>query len=490
MASAQSAWQPRIAIIGAGISGIAAVVKLRKAGFSQLTVFEKADKVGGTWRENTYPGLACDIPSHWYSFSFEPNPDWHHRCAHGPEIQAYLERTAQKYGVTDIVRFNSAVTRLVYQAPHWLLYCNGQNSEPEQFDIVISATGILHRTIMPAIPGLDDFAGASFHSAHWDHSVDYHGKRIGVIGTGSTSCQIVGAVTKDAQHLTLFQRTAQWVMPSPQKAYSNFTRWLRKVWPFRSVLSKVVWRAYAENTLGRANAGNKALVKLIDVIARWHLKKYVPDPVLRAKLTPDYVVGCKRLIYSSDFYPAISRENASVVTEGIERIEAEGVRTNDGVLHPLDILVLATGFDASSFILPTQVIGENGQELSEVWDGSPRAHRAVAMPGFPNFWMVEGPTGPIGNFSLIAISESQVDYIIRCLNEMHARKSAWMAPTQEAFKNYNEAMNAAVVNTSWYHGGCNSWYLDKSGLPNLYPWLSSRYFKEMKTPDFSEFRFS
>ncbi len=477
---------PRIAIIGAGMSGIAAVIKLRKAGYRNITVFEKSGRVGGTWRENNYPGLSCDVPSPWYSFSFEPNPDWSHRYAYGPEIQAYMERTAEKYGVMAVTRFNTRVTDLVYEAPTWRL--TTEQGEAEVFDIVISATGILHHPSVPDIPGLESFEGSMFHTARWDHGVALEGQRVGIIGSGSTAVQIVGAITAQVKHLTLFQRTPQWMFPLWQKKYSASWKWLLRTFPVLNKAAYWFWYKFSEVTFAEAVGGNQRAQRLLERGCRRNLERNVADPELRARLTPDYKAMCKRLILSSDFYPAISRDNAALVTEGIECIEAQGVRTQDGVLHELDVLVLATGFNAANFILPTRVVGENALELSAFWNGLPRAHRAMSIPGFPNFWMIEGPTGPIGNLSLTSISEMQIDYIIMCLDKMKRDRLLAMAPKREAFERYNQAMAEAVQSTIWFTGGCQSWYMDKSGMPNLYPWRPRRYCADMRQPDFSEYR--
>jgi cyclohexanone monooxygenase len=478
--------QPSIAIIGAGMSGIAAVVKLRRAGYTDLTVFEKTDRVGGTWRENTYPGLSCDVPSRWYSFTFALNPDWTHRFSYGPEIQEYMEKVAREFGVTDVVRFHTPVARLDYQAPRWKLTTGA--GEELFFDVVVSAAGILHKPAYPDIEGLDGFAGDCFHSARWDHSVDLAGKKVGVIGTGSTAAQIVGAITAQVGEMHVFQRTPQWMAPLPQKKYSE--RWKRvlRLFPF---LQKWAYHYYYQlmvRTFAAATVGDRRKQGWVSRICLRHLERSVADPELRAKLTPDYQAACKRLILCSDFYPAISRDNAHLVTEPIERITPEGVRTADGVLHELDVLVLATGFDPGAFILPTRVTGEDGRDLERFWKGAPRAHRAVAVPGFPNFWMLEGPTGPVGNLSLIAISEHQVDYVISMLDEMKKEGLAAIAAREDAFAAYNESMQKAIAGTVWVTGGCTSWYMDASGRPNLYPWIPTRYLADMRNPHFDEYR--
>ncbi|NQX90369.1 MAG: NAD(P)/FAD-dependent oxidoreductase [Halioglobus sp.] len=477
--------QPRIAIIGAGMSGIAAVVKLGKAGYTDLTVFEKSNRVGGTWRENTYPGLSCDIPSRWYSFSFALKPDWSHRYPYGPDILAYMEDVARDFGVMDKVQFNMPVDELQYDAPRWRL--TTAQGDVQDFDVVIAATGVLHQPVVPDIEGLQKFAGACFHSARWDHSVDLVGKRVGIIGTGSTACQIVGAISEQVGELHVFQRTPHWIAPLPQKEYSPSWNRLMARFP---VLQRLAYHWYFQillHTFSAATVGNRFMQRLITRICLKHLKESVPDSALRAKLTPDYAATCKRLILCSDFYPALARPNARLVTDSIARIEPGGVRTASDQLHELDVLVLATGFNAAAFILPTRVIGEDRVELARRWDGAPRAHRAVALPGFPNFWMLEGPTSPVGNLSLITVTEHQVDYVISMLDRMKTDALSAITPRQSAFENYNSAMGEAIKHTTWYTGGCESWYIDKSGVPNLYPWSPAQYLEEMRNPDFSEY---
>ena len=483
---ARAGRQPRIAIIGAGMSGIAAVVKLQKAGYTDLTVFEKTDRVGGTWRENTYPGLSCDIPSRWYCFSFALKPDWSHRYSYGAEIQAYMESVANEFGVIEKVKFNTGVTDLVYESPLWRL--TTATGEQQTFDVVIAATGILHQPAYPDIEGLDSFKGDRFHSARWDHAVNLSGKRVGVIGTGSTAAQIVGATTASAGEMFVFQRTPQWMAPLEQKAYSAAWNRVMKWFP---VLQRLSYHYHFQSilrTFSAATVGSKYMQSKMSTLCRENLEDNVADPDLRARLTPDYQAACKRLVFCSEFYPAISRDNAHLITAGIERVVPEGIITVDGQLHKLDILVLATGFNPAAFILPTRVTGEDGVGLEQRWDGTPRAHRGVAIPGFPNFWMLEGPTGPVGNISLITVSEYQVDYVISMLDRMKTDGLTAVAASESAYDEYNAAMNKAIKKTVWVTGGCTSWYMDKDGRPNLYPWLPTRYLREMHRPDYSEYR--
>lgn len=477
--------QPRIAIIGAGMSGIAAVVKLRKAGYTDLTVFEKANTVGGTWRENRYPGLSCDIPAAWYSFSFAKNPDWKHRFAYGPEIQAYMERTARDFDVLSVVRFNCAVVKLQYQAPIWQLHT--AQGDVETFDVVVAATGVLHHPAVPDFKGLDQFQGQAFHTARWPENLDLRGKRVGVIGTGSTSAQIVGAITDQVAHLTLFQRTPQWMHPLPQVAYSRVWRWLLRKVPALNTARYWFWLLAIENLFAEATLGNKVFLRYIQWACERHLRKQVTDTKLREQLRPQYQAACKRLIFCSNFYPAISRDNANLCTAGIERIETKGVRSADGQLHELDVLILATGFDVAKFVLPTQVIGEDGRDLETFWNGTPRAHRSVGVPGFPNFWMVEGPTGPVGNISLILVSEYQIDHLISVLNKMRDEGLTEVVPKETAFAQYNATMAEAAQRTVWFTGGCDSWYLDRDGIPNIYPWRPRQFRAEMHRPRWEEY---
>jgi len=478
--------QPHIAVIGAGFSGMGAIIKLREAGYTDIACFEQAAQLGGTWRDNTYPGLSCDIPSHWYSYSFEPNPDWSHRFSYGPEIWAYQEQVAEKHRLKEVIQFGNGVTELRYLGPQWLL-CSQRGGE-ELFDFVVAATGVLVHPAYPAIPGLDTFSGDMFHSARWDHSVDLAGKRVGIIGTGSTACQIVGAIASDVAHLDVYQRTPHWLHPMPQATYSSFWKACLRTFPGLQRFIRNRMRAHIEGTFGEATLGVQRMQQKIEKRCMKHLNKQVPDPELRAKLTPDFRATCKRLILCSDYYPALMRDNVELVTQGIEAIEPQGLRTSDGELHAHDVLVLATGFRVDDFILPTEVYGENGRSLREFWSGLPRAHRAMTFPGFPNFWMLEGPTGVFGNTSLIDATEHQLGYLILCLNKLRDDGLAAIAPREQAYEDYNASMVAPMATTTWATGGCDSWYLDKTGKPNIYPWAPEVYRREMQAVDFSEYR--
>jgi cation diffusion facilitator CzcD-associated flavoprotein CzcO len=476
----------RVAVIGAGMSGILAAIKLRERG-DEVVVYEKADRLGGTWRDNTYPGLSCDVPSHVYAYSFELKGDWTRRFSPGAEIQGYFEGVAEKYGITKLIRFNSRIERAVYGDGRWRLEMEGGRSDT--VDAVIAATGVLHVPAYPDIPGLKDFAGACFHSARWDHSVALDGRRVGVIGTGSTAIQIVPALADRVASLRLFQRTPQWVLPLANPFYSEDEKAMYVASPARLQQSYAFWAKRFVDTFAEAVIGNETELGKIEALCRANLEDNVRDPELRRKLTPNYRAACKRLIMSEEFYPALQKPNVTLVTDGIERIEPEGVRTKDGVLHALDVLVLATGFDGHAFLRPMEVVGEQGRTLSEVWSQSNEAYRSVAVPGFPNFFLLVGPNSPIGNFSVIQISELQIAYVQQLLDLVRDGRCRTVVPTATAAQRFNAALREAMKGTVWVTG-CKSWYLDRNGNPALWPWSFARFRDEMRQPDLADFALS
>ncbi|MCA0245509.1 MAG: NAD(P)/FAD-dependent oxidoreductase [Proteobacteria bacterium] len=474
----------RFAIIGAGMSGILTAIKLKERGIEDFAIYEKAARLGGTWRDNTYPGLSCDVPSHVYAYSFELKGDWSHRFSPGAEIQGYFEGVARKYGLDPYFRFNSEIERAEYRDGRWHLAIKG--GATDVVDFVIAATGVLHHPATPDIPGLGDFKGACFHSARWDHSTPLDGKRVGIIGTGSTAIQIVPALADRVSKLTLFQRTAQWVLPLANPPYSDDEKAMYLASPQSLQQSYDFWSARFVDTFARAVIGDQDELHRIEAACRTNLEENVRDPELRRRLTPNYRAACKRLIMSDTFYPAMQKPNVELVTDGIERIEASGVRTKDGTLHELDVLVLATGFDGHAFLRPIDVIGEGGLRLADAWAQANEAYRSVAMPGFPNFFMLVGPNSPIGNFSVILISELQLAYVLQLVGLVLDGKCHAVAPSQAATRRFNEALREAMKGTVWVTG-CKSWYLDRNGNPALWPWSFDRFRAEMHAPDLADF---
>ena len=475
---------PRTVIIGAGMSGILMGYRLLQAGLRDFTIYEKGETFGGTWRENTYPGLHCDVKSHHYCYSFGLNPEWSKEFPAQPEIFAYFNRKAEEFGIKDHVRFNTAVDEARWDGRQWQIRL--KDGTTDQADILVSATGFLHQINWPDIPGLDSFKGAKFHTARWDHSVGLEDKRIGVVGTGSTAVQITSALAGRVKHYSLFQRTPQWVLHVPNEPYSPEQQ---EAFRQNPELMKTIYDE-TENATRFLSAGimfpdapeREGLVQnALDNLAR------VQDPDLRDRLTPDYALGCKRLIMSPDFYEAIQRPNTQLVDEGIERVVPEGILTKSGRTIELDVLVLATGFDASAYIRPVKLYGEDGISLDDVWAKRPVAYQTMVVPHMPNLFMIGGPYSPVGNISLVKVSELQSGWIMECINKIVADGVAMM-PTEHATQAMVDDFREQAKKTTWYIGGCSSWYLDDEGVPGIYPYPSDKFRDETSAgPIFADF---
>jgi cation diffusion facilitator CzcD-associated flavoprotein CzcO len=468
-------------VIGAGMSGLLMGIRLRRAGI-RFSILEKADAVGGTWRENRYPGLTCDVPSFFYCYSFEPNPDWSRRFSPGPEIRAYFERVAEKYGLLEHIRFGTTVTRARFEKGRWTV--GTSDGDEISADVMVDATGPLHLKSYPETPGLETFAGRAFHSADWDDDLDLAGKRVGVIGNGSTGVQMMEPLSEVASHVTMFQRTAQWILPIGNKRYSDSERrWTRRL-PFLGTLTRIFFKRLFD--IGSAGVTSDGYWRRrMSNGCREYLAS-VKDEALREKLTPDYEPGCKRLILSDRFYPTLAKDHVELVTEGIERIEPRGVVTNDGRLHELDVLVLATGFRPHDWGIEN-VVGAQGASLAEAWAQGPRTYRSITMPGFPNYFMIVGPNSPIGNISIIDVSETQTRYVMDCIHRLEQEEEGRsLAPKPEAAQAFQASLREAMKGTIWVTG-CNSWYLDPDGVPTLWPWPAKRFHQVMRHPDFADF---
>ena len=462
--------QPSVAVIGAGMSGICAAAKLQFAGIDDVAVYEKADRVGGTWRENTYPGLKCDVASRYYAYTFAPNPDWTHMFSPGAEIFAYLDRVVDDFGLRHKIRFEAEVHDATWTAEgRWRVRTRA--GDERDFDFLISAAGVLHHPRTPEIPGLETFNGACFHSARWDHAVPLDGRRVGVVGNGSTGVQITTALARRCA-FTVFQRTPQWVFPIANPAVSKHTRRLLRQYPaLNRIWGRIGYRFHQhlfENVFCRAVIQPGWQRTFVTIVSRLHLRS-VRDPQLRARLTPTDKPMCKRMVFAGGFYGAFERYGAQLVDSPIDHVTERGIVTADGALHELDVIVLATGFHAHAYLQPVELHGPDGTRLSEVWSDEPRGYRTVALPGFPNFFLLLGPHSPIGNQSLFMITETQVDYVLQWIESWQRAEYTAAAPKPEATEAFNAEMRAAYPRTIWT-SGCDSWYLGKDGLPALWPW--------------------
>jgi cyclohexanone monooxygenase len=469
----------RIAIVGAGASGLMALIKLREAGITDVTIFEKADSLGGTWRDNRYPGLSCDVPSLAYRYSFAPNAEWSHVCASGPEILDYFKGIAAEYDLERDIRYNCEVLKADFIDGQWRIETS--DGDEGAFDAVLAAAGVLHHPAYPDIPGLDTFTGDAFHTARWPHNFSLKGKRVGLIGTGSTATQITGAVIDEVAKLSLFQRTPQWILPLANDPIPEEQRAAYRANP--ALLEEEFERLSAQQTESFAAAvvgENPRAYEALENYCKDHLN-LVTDPDLRKRLTPDYKVGCKRLIMSGNFYQAIQKPNAELVTDGITAIEPKGVRTADGRLHEIDVLVLATGFDAHKIMSPMVITGRGGKQLDAEWSRAQEAYLAVTIPDFPNWFMIGGPNSPVGNFSWLQTAELQFGYALKLIEMIRDGNARELAPKAEALRRFNDAVKAKMPDTIWA-SGCKSWYINKDGHVASWPWTFARFKADMTNP--------
>jgi cation diffusion facilitator CzcD-associated flavoprotein CzcO len=457
-------------------------VKLQQAGIEEFTIFEKDSDLGGTWRDNTYPGLVCDVPSRFYQFSFDLNPDWTHRFSPGPEICRYFARVADRHRLRERIRFDAEVVSARHDGSAWHLRTAA--GDEREVDFLISACGVLHHPRYPEIEGLDSFQGSIFHSARWDHDVPLGDRRVGVLGTGSTGVQIVTALAGVAKPLVMFQRTAQWILPYPNRRYTRLTRSLHHRFRALDRISLRLTQRYFE-WFSRALTQPGMRRRIVGAICRANLRT-VRDPELRRRLTPAYQPMCKRLVVSSGFYKAVQRDDVEVVDRAIERVEPAGVRTRDGGLHELDVLVLATGFDSHAYVRPLELTGPDGQTLDEAWAQGPRSYRTVALPGFPNFFMLIGPQSPVGNYPLTAIAETQAEYAISWMRRWMRREIEQASPRPDAAARFEAERRDAMPGTVWVTG-CQSWYLGADGVPEIWPWTPDRHREMLETPLEDEF---
>lgn len=490
-----------VAIIGSGFAGLGMAIQLQRKGRENFLVLEKAGSVGGVWRDNRYPGCACDVPSHLYSYSFEPNPDWSRSYSAQPEIESYLQHCACKYAVLPKIRFRSQLVRAVFdeRAACWRLwvadtvvlqkYLSDHGVKPgARLDldvpdfpplselrtrVLVSGMGSLSTPVLPDILGLDRFRGRVFHSQAWPREAGLAGKAVAVIGTGASSIQLVPQLQKVVTRLDLYQRTPPWILPKHDRPIGRFERSLFKCVPLIQRLLRVAAYWQAEATVV-GFLGLQALIRVVQRQARQHLHRQVANPALRRALTPNYQLGCKRVLISNDFYPALEQDNVALITDGIKKVTERGIVDRQGVERPVDAIVLSTGFQATAFVRAGMVVGTAGRELSEVWSEGAEAYKGATVSGFPNFFMLVGPNVTLAHNSMIYMIEAQIQYVLDAIAQMAKRGIVTADVRPAAQQAYNLKLQGELKKTIWNTGGCQSWYLDSRGR-NVTLWSGSTW---------------
>ncbi len=464
---------PSVAVVGGGFGGIGAAVMLRRAGYSDVTVFERGERVGGVWNHNTYPGAACDVPSHFYEFSFAPNPRWSRRYAPQAEIQAYIERVASNHGVLERVRTGTEVTSAAWDEDRakWRLETS---AGPHEADLLIPACGQLSVPVVPPIPGLDVYGGPAFHTAEWRHDVDLAGKRVAVIGTGCSAIQVVPALQPVAERIDVYQRSPGWTSPRMDFEYSERAKRLFERFPvLQRIDRRIVYGSHELAALGMTR--HPWILRAFRAIGERQIKKAIADPELRAKVTPSDDIGCKRVMVTDDWYPALTQENVDLVTDRIDELTADGIRTADGTERPADAVVLATGFASHDFVAPMRISGAGGRDLEAEWADLPRAYLGITVPGFPNMFLLYGPNTNGGSGSVVNTIECAMGHVLSTLRLMRRASARRIEVRRDTAERFDRELRAQLEGSVW-HTGCTNWYVDENGNdPNQWPWTWSEY---------------
>ena len=462
-----------IAVVGGGFGGVGAAVMLQRSGYDDVTVFEREERIGGVWHSNTYPGAACDVPSHLYEFSFAPNPRWSRRYAPQAEIQAYLEDVIRRYGVGDRFHTGTEVisARWEEQDNRWNLETSAGTHEA---DVLLTACGQLSIPSTPSFPGLETFEGPAFHSAEWRHDVELKGKRVAVVGTGCSAVQIVAAIQPEVDRLDVYQRSPGWTLPKMDFAYREHTKRLFERFPVLQRLDRAAVFAFME-VGAAAITGRRWLLPPLRTAARRQITKEIKDPDLRLKVTPRDEIGCKRMMLTDEWYRTLTKSNVDLVSDRIAEITPTGICTNDGIQRVVDVIVLATGFKSHGFVAPMDVIGVEGRTLVQEWAGVPRAYLGLSVPSFPNMFLLYGPNTNGGTGSVIYTIEAGVGHVIAALDRLKRAKATRIELRRETAEAFDRELRAALAGSVW-HSGCTSWYVDENGNdPNQWPWLWSTY---------------
>jgi len=460
----------KVAIIGSGFGGLGMAYSLRKSGIDSIVILEKAAELGGTWRENTYPGCGCDVPSHFYSYSFESHYPWEWRYGKQAEILKYQHHVARKYDLEKHIRYRSEVESAVYDDARSIWVLKLKDGSTLEAESVVSAVGQLHQAAYPKIAGREKFQGKAFHSAHWDHSYDLDGKKVAVIGSGASAVQFLPEIAPKVKSLALFQRSPGWTFPKAEKKLSGFEQWLFNTFTILHDIDRLRIFLFIE-LIAKAYNGNRPLLWLVTMLSKLQLRWQVRDPALRKKLTPEFSIGCKRLLLSNDWLPALTRSNVDVVVDGISEITETGVRTADGKLHEVDAIIYGTGFAATQFLTPMRVTGRNGRDLHTDWAQGASAYLGMTISGYPNFYVLYGPNTNVGAGSIIFMLEQQQNYIAKLL--LLRTRFNWRSieVTAAAQARYKTEMDGRSADTT-YAGDCQSWYKTADGV-NTNNWVGS-----------------
>ncbi len=477
-----------IVVVGSGFAGLGMAIRLQQEGRTDLLVLEQGDSVGGTWRDNDYPGCACDVPSHLYSFSFAQNPDWSRTFSPQAEIRDYIERTADQFGMREKIRFNSRLTAATWDedARLWRLEVNGGETTVTA-RVVIGGLGPLNRPSYPKVAGRDDFAGTAFHSMHWDHDHDLRGKRVAVIGTGASAIQFIPEVAKDAAAVDVYQRTAPWVLPKPDRPVRPRVRALFRHVP--GLLSAYRAWIYARLEARVIAFDHPRFAVFGERLARSYAARKIQDPELLEKVIPDYRMGCKRVLLSNNYLRALAKDHVDVITTGIDAITPAGIRTADGTERAYDTIIYGTGFKVTEPYSEIAFTGRDGVDLAEKWtrEGT-HAHKGATIDGFPNLFLLVGPNTGLGHNSIIYMIESQITYVLDALNQMDTRGAVAVDVTPAAITAYNDELQQRLAGTVWQSGGCASYYQDEHGVNRaIWPghtYTFRRLVREFDTPNY------
>ncbi len=474
---------PRIVIIGAGFGGLGTAIELAEHGFTDVTVLEKADDLGGVWRDNTYPNAACDVPSSLYSWSFAPNPEWPRRYSAQADILDYIDRIVRERGLRDRVRTGTEVTAAAYDDATATWRVETSTGETFEAGFLVSAVGQLSRPVIPQIEGASTFTGPAFHSAQWDHDVDLAGKRIAVLGTGASAIQFVPGIQPIAGRVTVFQRSAPYVVPKADRAYTRAHHTAFSRFPRTQELGRNLTWTMSEQ-LNKSLTGTNPMKKVLEAVWHLNLRAQIRDPKLRAKLRPDYPIGCKRLLFSNDWYPALASPNVEVVTDHVVEVLPNGVRTADGTVHEVDVIIYGTGFAATEFLAPMKLTGAGGLDLNQAWRDGARAYLGICLPGFPNFGIVYGPNTNLGGSSIINMMESQSGYIRQLVAAVAKGGSITVKDATES--TFDAEVQERLAKSVW--GGCSSWYRDEGGrVTTNWPGTVREYKARTATLDLAAF---